>query len=170
MAIVAYHASDASFNKFSFDFAGESNGLDAGFGMYFTTVAEDSHEYGDIMYTVLIDKLQNDLSNETVTIPDHKWQAILDTIRRSFSISRSLQDLRLAIGIDGVVTDVEILRQIVHACSGTATIGKVLSIIVSYGYSHAIDMITPQNNPELNAIHYIIFDLDTIKIIDKQRI
>lgn len=166
MAIVAYHASDASFNKFSFDFAGESNGLDAGFGMYFTTVAEDSHEYGDIMYTVIIDKLQNDLSNETVTIPDHKWGAILNTL----GANQNLRDLTMS--IEGNISDVEILRQLIFLCDelNIGTIGDVLSVIASYGYSHAIDMVTPQNKPELNAIHYIIFDLDTIKIIDKQRL
>lgn len=166
MAILAYHASDASFNKFSFDFAGESNGLDAGFGMYFTTVAEDSHEYGDIMYTVIIDKLQNDLSNEAVTIPDHKWGAILNTL----GANQNLRDLTMS--IEGNISDVEILRQLIFLCDGLniGTIGDVLSVIASYGYSHAIDMVTPQNKPELNAIHYIIFDLDTIKIIDKQRL
>lgn len=166
MAIVAYHASDASFNKFSFDFAGESNGLDAGFGMYFTTVAEDSHEYGDIMYTVIIDRLQNDLSNETVTIPDHKWQSIIKTL----GVNQNLRDLTMS--IEGNISDVEILRQLIFLCDelNVGTIGDVLDVIVGYGYSHAIDMITPQNNPELNATHYIIFDLDTIKIIDKQRL
>lgn len=166
MAIVAYHASDASFNKFSFDFAGESNGLDAGFGMYFTTVAEDSHEYGDIMYTVIIDKLQNDLSNETVTVPDHKWQSIIKTL----GVNQNLRDLTMS--IEGNISDVEILRQLIFLCDelNIGTIGDVLSVIASYGYSHAIDMVTPQNKPELNAIHYIIFDLDTIKIIDKQRL
>lgn len=166
MAIVAYHASDASFNKFSFDFAGESNGLDAGFGMYFTTVAEDSHEYGDIMYTVIIDKLQNDLSNETVTIPDHKWQSIIKTL----GVNQNLRDLTMS--IEGNISDVEILRQLIFLCDelNVGTIGDVLSVIAGYGYSHAIDKITPQNKPELNATHYIIFDLDTIKIIDKQRL
>lgn len=154
MAICGYHGSNADFDEFRFDKIGESNGLNAGYGMYFSTVREDAEQYGDILYTVLLDQLGDDVSNEDVTIIPTKMKAICNTLGVTY---RDVNDYE---------TDVEIIRDIID----TDFNGKpqeVLTVLIAFGYTHTRDMIEPLKNPQFNADHYIVFNLDKITIIDK---
>lgn len=170
MAILAYHGSDHKFDKFSFEKVGtESGTTGAGFGLYFTISKADALAYGDFVYTCLLE-LQNNLSNNKVTIQHHILRAIIDDIEKTAGISyfenfgENLSESEKYSIVNRLLTsnetDTDIVGDLINACFG-GLCDIMLGILSRFGFTHTTDDITP-DDPTI--VHYIVYNLDSITI------
>jgi hypothetical protein len=170
MAILVYHGSDHKFDEFSFEKVGtESGTTGGGFGLYFTISKADALAYGDFVYTCLLE-LQNNLSNNKVTLQHHILRAIIDDIEKIGGISyfenfdENLSEAEKYSIINGLLTsndtDTDIIGDLIISCFG-GLCDTMLGILSKFGFTHTTDNITP-DDPTI--IHYIVYNLDSITI------
>ena len=165
--IIVYHGSDANFNKFSFKKMGTSSGTTgAGFGLYFSDSKSDAMAYGDNIYTCQLE-LKNNLSNDKITLDKKMLKNILDKLVLSDnSYYQNYDNEQQAINslLKFNDSDTEIIGDIIN---GAGCRDAMLEVLSSYGYTHTID----KDSPELKTIiHYVVYDLNAIKIMDKENI
>lgn len=170
MAILAYHGSDHKFNEFSFEKVGtESGTTGAGVGLYFTISKADALAYGDFVYTCLLE-LQNNLSNNSVTIQHHILRAIIEDIEKIPNISyfenfgENLSEAEKYSIVNVLLTsndtDTDIIGDLINSCFG-GLCDTMLDILSKFGFTHTTDDITP-DDPTI--VHYIVYNLDSITI------
>ena len=173
MNVLAYHGSDYKFDEFSFHKAGESHGLDAGFGLYFSESKADALGYGNIVYTCML-QLKNNLSNEKITIKLDMYKAIVEDLYKNYGVSYyenfgyeshdEVSDLiknkLIREDLSSSQSDTEIIGGLINGLFG-GQCDKMLETLNRFGFSHTTDKRTPEDK---TITHYIIYDLEAIKI------
>jgi len=166
--IIVYHGSDANFNKFSFKKMGTSSGTTgAGFGLYFSDSKADAMAYGNYIYTCQLE-LKNNLSNTQVTLDKKMLKNILDKLALTDHSYYQAFDDNEQQAINSLLkfndSDTDIIGDIIN---GAGCRDEMLKVLSQYGYTHTID----NDSPELKTItHYVVYDLNAIKIMDKENI
>lgn len=160
--ILAYHGSPHNFDSFDFSKMGTEGGVTgAGFGLYFSTSKADSLSYGPIMYTCMLD-LKTNVSNTQMTFNHskvllilEKLQALVDDKLIDFSEESINGFLKLS------KTDTNLITNIVKL--NGCTLEQIMMSLSNTGFTHTIDLESPE---ESGTTHYIVYDLQAIKIID----
>ena len=168
--IVLYHGSDYLFNKFIFKNVGKKSGTGgAGFGIYLTTSKADALAYGKYVYTINA-QLQKGLSNEKKTLSVTQFRTILQAFEEL-----SENSYTEAFGENALVshaaqecyknnkTDVDMIGDVINATGDALTMMKVL---VKYGYTHAVDNVTPEDKTTTN---YVLYDLNAVRIVKREK-
>jgi len=176
MALQLYHGSKYNFDKFSFKNYGKSNGLDAGFGLYFSDSKIDALTYGGIVYTCMV-QLKNNISNDVVTFDKKILKVILEKLIEKIGVKKlnlNVDEKQLDNILDNKVidllkleSDTTIISNIIgELCKVIDGIGNIVfGILDKYGYNHTID----HNSPDFAYItHYIIYNIDQIQITNKE--
>ena len=186
MQVITYHGTDENFNKFSFEKMGQSNGLDAGFGLYFTTDRVDAFTYGDLVYECRLE-LKRNVDNHKVTFTETQLKAILDSVKENPSNSNPYKYYGVAPQENlGKTSDNghkflnvnkhdEIVRRMLKEFkSDTKIIASLIKnfyngicdemcgIFVKYGFTHTNDLDTLES---VLIHHYILYYLNAINII-----
>jgi hypothetical protein len=79
MQVIAFHGTPKpQFEKFSFEHMGTESGLDAGFGLYFSTSKVDAFTYGETVYECRLE-LKTNVDNHKVTFTETQLKAIFDS-------------------------------------------------------------------------------------------
>lgn len=172
--IELYHGSPHKFEQFSFEKIGSESGvIGAGFGIYFADEKSDALCYGDIVYTCHVE-LTNNLSNEKVTLSKAVLGAIIDKIETVTTKDYYFElhpdedrDMVLNRLINNSDSDTYIVGMLIEKLfdGSPEDVRTVLDIFVDYGYNHTIDNDTPDAN---YITHYIVYDLDAIRIIKNE--
>jgi len=166
-----FHGSNIKFNSFEYKFHGVSNGLDAGYGFYFSTNKIDALCYGKNIYECNV-RLMNGFSNIKKTITPEFVYSLINKLRIETESNyfenypgekpnSVIKDL-----FDNCDCDTEIIGDIVNASFGGYS-EKVLKILTKMNYNHAIDRKSPESK---DIIHYIIYDNNDIVINSVQNI
>jgi hypothetical protein len=178
MNILAYHGTFNNFDKFTFKNVGTGSGTTgAGFGLYFSESKADALGYGDIVYTCFLE-LQNNLSNDKVTIQPNTLKAILETLITDYgksyyeqfgyqeNLSDTLKNRIVKNELSDGSTDTEIIGGIINGLFG----GKcdiMMEVLTKFGYTHTTDKKTPEDS---TITHYIVYDLGAITIQKKENL
>ncbi len=170
MQLICFHGTPKKqFKEFSFEHMGTESGLDAGFGLYFSTDKVDALTYGETVYECRLE-LRKNVDNHKVTFTETQLKAIFDSCE---DIGHSYYELYSP----KIPTDNEknkIIRDILNEFkSDTQIIASLLlnsfdgdfnelaEILSKYGFTHTQDLDTPDNK---TIQHYIVYDLNAIKI------
>lgn len=180
MKKILYHGSDYDFNKFAFINVGKKFGLSgAGYGLYFTTSKADALYYGKILYTVEA-TIKKAISLYKITFSRTMLIKILQEFERisdnsyveafgdiSPGINSSAYRNAFTEAINSLLnynkSDVDIINDIMHVTSSET---EMLKVLKKFGYSHTIDMTTPDGKRTQN---WIFYDTDCLKIIKKEK-
>lgn len=166
--ITVYHGSDYLFNKFHFKNVGKKSGTSgAGFGLYFSTSKIDAMCYGKYMYTCEL-QLQKPLDNNKVTLSTEMLRVILEAFE-SISPTSYIENWNGSYGAaiknlkQRSKTDTEIIGDIINA---TDEIIPMMNVLVKYGFTHSIDIDTPEDKTITN---YVVYDLNCVRIIKREK-
>ena len=161
MNVLVYHGSPHKFTEFSFKNIGKESGLDAGHGLYFSESKGDALTYGKNIYTCML-TLRKNLSTKEVTLSKNVISLLLKNLGET-DIFNKVRDLSV-----NCKSDIEIIGKLVEFTKiGKKTINfkPIGDILSKYGYTHTTDNDTP-DDPTIT--HYIVYNIDSIKILDKE--
>ena len=165
VVVNVYHGTNEKFDNFNFSKVGKVNGIDAGFGLYFTESEAESLTYGENIFECVL-TLKNGIHNEKITLSTNNIERILDELfqQKRLNYYQNQDDIEYNI-ISNLIkssdSDTEIISDIINA---TGSVHDVLEILSYLGYTHTIDEKTPLDE---TITHYIIYDLNAIQIINK---
>jgi hypothetical protein len=175
MQVITFHGSPNNFSAFSFKKVGSNAGISGGgFGLYFSTSKADALTYGDNIYECRL-QLKTNVDNHKITFTPTILKAILDKVQSEGKdyyqlYQQNATDKNKKQIISGLLasndTDVDIIADIINSLYG-GKCEEFLKILSDYGFTHTIDKESPDNE---TITHYIVYDLDCIKIINKEKI
>lgn len=163
MKKILYHGSINKFDKFSLETIGIGSGTTgAGYGLYFSDNKADALAYGPVIYECEVN-LKNNISNTKVTFTEASLISLISRIevetgKNYFQHYETTEEAIKSL-LQYNYSDTEIISDIVNGSFGG--ISKwVLEILTEIGYNHTIDEVSPEGN----FIHYILYDVDSIRI------
>ena len=169
MISLCYHGSEENFDEFSLEHVGEKNGITGGgYGLYFTTNKTDALTYGNNLYEVML-MLENNISNNKVTLSDNILRIILDKTPDYYSQNKVSYTERKSFRKELLFnseSDIALIANIINACyNGDCT--DMLKILCGLGYNYTQDNETPEDDL---TTHYIVYDSSAIIILNKFQI
>lgn len=171
--VTAYHGTSKKFSKFDYDKIGSVNGTDSGYGFYFTSEQGEALMYGDVCMEVEL-RLKSKCSSTDKTFTRSFVQnKLLPELKRAYRVDYVMQnfdgDTKTALDClyDTAETDVDILGDLINSCFGGQP-EKVLKTISKLGYNYTEEKKSLVDSN--NAIHYVMFDNNDIKIVNSQKI
>lgn len=166
----AYHGSNNKFDEFSFDFIGK-NGLNAGFGIYFTEVESEAFVYGENCYHCIL-VLKSPLDNYKITLSKFDIFKLLSKLYDAeFNFYENYGMQKVPVNSDSPIFN-KIYDSLINSCTcDTEIIGSIVNsgcdvklimeVLVEMGYTHTIDNVEPD---DLISTHWIVYDLNAISI------
>jgi len=162
MQVIAYHGSPHRFENFSFEKIGTEGGTTgAGIGLYFTTDKVDALTYGEILYECRLE-LKANIDNDKVSFSPTQLRAILTS--SGFypkEYKGPIKDKIVEKLIRTCVSDTDIIWNVAKE-KFSDKLELFLNILCKYGFTHTLDLDSPDN---ITIQHYIVYDLNAIKII-----
>lgn len=171
--VTAYHGTHKSFSKFDYDKIGSVNGTDSGFGFYFTSEQGEALMYGDIVIEVELRLKRKCSSTDKTFTRSFVENKFLPELKRTYHVDYIIDefdgDVKAALDClyDSAETDVDILGDLVNSLFGGQP-EKVLKTISKLGYNYTEEKKSLVDSN--NAIHYVMFDNNDIKIVNSQKI
>ena len=171
--VTAYHGTSKKFSKFDYDKIGSVNGTDSGFGFYFTSEQGEALMYGDIVMEVELRLKRKCSSTDKTFTRSFVENKFLPELKRAYNADYVMQhfdgDTKTAIDLlyDSSETDVDIIGELVNSMFG-GNPEKVLKSISKLGYNYTEEKKSLVDSN--NAIHYVMFDNNDIKILKSQNI
>lgn len=182
MAKILYHGSSDNFDSFSFEKIGTKSGISgAGFGLYFSESKADALGYGDIVYECMVQLEGNCLSNDKITLNEVILGAILNKAEEVSGINffdtyysdlETDEEVIKALLLNND-SDTKLFKKIIKFITKDMVdkmrikfINNLMKILVEFGYKYTTDTETPENK---TITHYIIYDLDCISILNKEK-
>jgi len=186
MNILAYHGSPVKFDKFDIKKIGSANGIDAGFGFYFSSSKGDAIVYGDWIYECFLQLKGAKISNDSITLQPQVLKAILGQVSEIGNscyyeicgITKDrLKDEKLnETGIideeiDSLISsllkefksDTELITDIIKKSFDSNPQIMLTEILPKYSITHTIDHDTIEDDKDF---HIVVYNVESINILN----